>query len=43
MTRYQCQEARTYGNHSSIDKNLAKDAKTINTEERNEFLVVLPN
>jgi hypothetical protein len=32
-----------YGNHKSIQKNLKKTMKTMNKEDRNQFLIPLPN
>ena len=32
-----------YGNHSSIDKNLEKTMKTMNKEEKNQYLIPLPS
>jgi hypothetical protein len=42
VTTEERREAREYGNYNSIKKNLEKVEKTINKEERNNFLVVLP-
>ena len=32
-----------YGNHSSIEKNLEQTMKTINKEERNQYLIPIPS
>ena len=32
-----------YGNHSTIDSNIEKTLKTMNKEDRNQYLVSLPN
>ena len=33
----------TYGNHSSISKNVDKTMKTMNKEERNQYLIPIPS
>ena len=32
-----------YGNHSTIDNNIEKTLKTMNKEDRNQYLISLPN